>query len=246
VLFAVLAPGGPNRRILKYSYGEEFKLGRASERIRDRLAARELARHTWRPDRRRFVIECPGAWRATSFHAEIAVPEELRLDMALLYDFASDEYISDVDRNVNRASLYASGEIDAANDVAAYVEVAPERAGKTFQAAATSVIIATLLWLGVGSGLDITNPGSAVSILLAGAALFSGIAAVQGEHVLAKKVFAAARRWLLLATFAALAGSATLAMEIPDEHPVSQWRIAAVAATLASARLAWSAVRAPA
>jgi hypothetical protein len=244
-LFAVLAPGGPNRRILKYSYGEDFDLGRASEELRERLAPRELARRAWRPDRRRFIIECPGAWRASSFHVEIAVPEELRFDTAVLYDFAAEDHVSDVDRNVNRASLYASGQIDSASDVAAYVEVAPERTGRTFQAAVTSVIIAALLWLGVGSGLDVTNPAPAVSILLAGAALFSGVAALQG-HALVKKVFAGPRRWLLLATLAALAGSATLAMEIPDQHPVSLWRYAAIAATIAAARLTWSAVRAPA
>lgn len=238
-------PWRPNRRILKYSYGEDFDPGRASEALRERIAPSELARRAWRPDRRRFIIECPGAWRATSFHVEIAVPEELRFDTAVLYDFAADEQISDADRNVNRASLYAAREIDATGDVAAYVEVAPERTGRTFQAATTSVIIATLLWLGVGSGLDITNPGPAVSILLAGAALFSGVAAVQG-HALFKKVFAGPRRWLLLATIAALAGSATLAVEIPDQHPVSLWRYAAIAATIAAARLAWSAVRAPA
>jgi hypothetical protein len=245
-LFAVLPPGGPNRRILKYSYGEDFDFGRHGEGIRERLAPRELARRVWRPDRRSFIIYCPGAWRATSFHVEVAIPEELRCDTAFLYDFAAEEEISATEGKVNRASLYASREIDAESDVAAYVEVAPERSGRTFQAAATSVIIATLLWLGVGSGLDATNPGPAVSILLAGAALFSGLAAVQGEHVLVKKVFAAPRGWLLLATVAALAGSATLAMEIPDQHPVSLWRYAAIAATIAAARLTWSAVRAPA
>lgn len=243
-LFAVLAPGGPNRRILKYSYGEDFDLGRASEGIRERLAPRELARRARRPDRARFIVECPGAWRAASFHVEIAVPEEVRFDSAVLYDFEADEQISDADSDVNRASLYAFRAIAADSDVAAYVEVAPERTGRTFQAATTSVIIATLLWLGVGSGLDVTNPGPAVSILLAGAALFSGVAAVQG-HALVKKVFAGPRHWLLLATTAALAGSATLAMEIPDQHPVSFWRYAAIAATVAAARLTWSAVRAP-
>jgi hypothetical protein len=245
VLFAVLAPGGPNRRILKYSYGEDFDLGRAQEKLRERLAPRELLRHAWHPDRRRFIIECPGAWRAASFHVEIAIPEELRFDITVLYDFAAAESVSDADRDVNRASLYASRQIDADSDVAAYVEVAPERAGRTFQAAVTSGIITALLWLGVVSGLDITNPGPAVSILLAGAALFSGVAALQG-HALVKKIFAGPRRWLLLATLAALSGSATLAMEMPDEHPVSLWRYAAIAATIAAMRLTWSAVRAPA
>lgn len=245
-LVAVLAPGGPNRRILKYSYGEDFDLTVEREGIAERLAPRERVGRAWWPDRRRFIIECPGAWRAASFHVEIAVPEELRFETAVLYDFVADEQVSAADSNVNRASLYAPHEIDAESDVDAYVEVAPERSGRTFQAAATSVIIAALLWLGVASGLDAQNPGPAVSILLAGAALFSGVAAVQGEHKLAKKVFSASRRWLVLVTVAALAGSASLAMEIPEEHPVSIWRFSAIASTVAAVRLVWSAIRAPA
>lgn len=245
VLFAVLPPDGPNRRILKYSYGDDFNLSPESERIRERLAPRELARRVWSPDRKPFVIECPGAPRAASFHVEIAIPEELRFDTAVLYDFAALEPVSQPDINVNRASLYAHGDIDPGGDVNAYVEVAPERTGRTFQAAGTSVIVALLLWVGVASGLDAKNPGAAVSILLAGAALFSGLTAVQG-HRLVKSVFSAARRWLGIVTLAALAGSASLAMEVPDRHPVSVWRWAAIACTIAAVRLAWSAIRAPA
>lgn len=244
-LFAVLSPGGPNRRILKYSYGEDFDLSVESERIRARLSPRELAQHAWRPDRRRFIIECPGAWRAGSFHVEIAVPEELRIDTAVLYDFGAGEQVSEPDTSVNRASLYAHREIDADSDVDAYVEVAPERSGRTSQAAATSVIVAALLWLGVSSGLDAKNPGAAVSMLLAGAALFSGVTAVLGKHRLVKSVFSASRRWLAVVTVAALAGSASLAMEIPDQNPISLWRFAAIAGTVAAVRLGWSAVRAP-
>jgi hypothetical protein len=148
------------------------------------------------------------------------VPEELRFDLAVLHDFSAEEQASEIDSDVNRASLYAWSAIDLTRDIAAYVEVARERAGRPFQAATTSFIIATLLWLGVASGLDVSNPGPAVSILLVGAAPFSGIAAVQG-HAPVKRVFAAPRRWLLLATTGAVAGSATLAMEIPDQHPVA-------------------------
>ncbi len=245
-LFAVLPPGGANRRILKYSYGEDFNVSVESEGIRERLAPRELARRAWRPGHRRFIIECPGAWRAASFHVEIAVPEELRFDTAKLYDFVAGEQVSEVNTNVNRASLYASREIEAESDVDAYVEVAPERSGRTFQAATTSLIVAALLWLGVASGLDAKNPGPAVSILLAGAALFSGVAAVQGEHKLVKHVFSASRRWLVITTLAALVGSASLAMEMPNAHPVAVWRYAAIASTVAAVRLGWSVIRAPA
>ena len=55
----------------------------------------------------------------------------------------------------------------------ALVVIAPERRGRTIQSAATSVVVASLLWLGVHSGLDAESPDAAVSLLLAGAALYS-------------------------------------------------------------------------
>lgn len=197
------------------------------------------------PDRRRFVILTPAASWAVSFHVEVAIPEELRITAAFLYDFGHDQPVSLVDQNVNRAALYAYERIDADRDVDAFVEVAPERSGATFQAATTSAIVAGLLWLGVYSGLDAKNPGAAVSLLLAGAALFSGFTAARGEHRIVKQVFSAARFWLIFVTLSALAASATLAMEVPGRHPVEIWRWAAIACSVASARLSWSAIRAP-
>jgi hypothetical protein len=245
VLFAVLPRGGPNRRILKYSYSEEFTFERDRASLKERWSL--LKERFRRPDLEKFLIECPGAGRAASLHVEVAVPEELRVYSAVLLDRdedvgergSDDREISLYDENVSRASLYASGEIGPMSDVVASLEVGPERAGWTVQAAATSFVIAVLLWLGALSRLGADNPGPAVSILLTGAALFSGVTAVQGQHILAKKVFAVPRRWLALATAAALAGSATLAMQVPCRRPVTEWRIAAIFATLAAARLIW-------
>ncbi len=246
VLFAVLPPGGPNRRVLKFSYGDDFDFRFHRLPFKSRIAPRELARRVWRPDRRQFLIESPGAWRSVSFHAEVAIPEELRFELAVLFDFEADEQLSEADAGVNRAALYASDELGAERSVTAFLEIAPERTGPTFQAAITSIVVAVLLWLGVASGLDAQNPGAAVSILLAGAALFSGVTAAQGEHRLVKRVFAASRRWLALVSAAALASSATLAMEIPNEHPTAVWEISAIACTVAATRLGWAAIRAPA
>lgn len=195
--------------------------------------------------RARFFVECPGASRAASFHVEVATPEELRFDTAALLDANEHALLSEVDRNVDRASLYADRGVRWGADVQAYVEVAPERHGRTFQAAATSVVVASLLWLGVVSELDSENPGAAVSILLAGAALFSGLSASQGAHKLVRMVFSASSRWLAVVTVAALAASATLAMEFPEERPICVWQIAAIACTVATVRLCWSALRAP-
>jgi hypothetical protein len=244
VLFAVLPPGGPARRILKYSYGEDFNL-EISGTLSERFAPWMLWRRVSRPDRRRFTILCPGAWRAASFHAEIVIPEDLRIETAVLYDFASEESVSEADQNRNRGSLYSERPLDADSLVDAYVVIGPERRGRTMQGAATSAVVALLLWLGVHSGLDAKNPDAAVSLLLAGAALYSGITAGRGEHLLVTKLFSASRRWLGVVSLAALAASATLAMEVPNAHPTGVWRIAAIACTIASARLIWSAIRAP-
>lgn len=243
VLFAVLPPGGPTRRILKYSYGDDFD---ATPRQYGALArVRGAARRILDPDSRDFVIWTPGASRAASFHVEVAIPEELRIRSAFLYDVVTEEAVSDVDRNVNRASLYVPTQVDAESVVDTYVEVSPERTGMVSQAAATSFITAVLLWVGVASGLDAKNPGAAISLLLAGAALFSGFTALQGKHRLVKTVFSGTRRWLGLVTVASLTASAGLAMEMPKEHPVCLWRVCAIACTAAAARLLWGAIRSP-
>lgn len=245
VLFAVLPKGGPNRRILKYGYGEGFSFTTDHARGREAIRPARLARGLWKPDRREFIVECPGAWRAASFHAEIAIPEELRVELAVLWDFHTEGPIGDLDRNVDRASLYANSPITEEQRPAVFAVVAPERGGAASQAALTSATVAGLLWLGTASGLDASAPGPAVSIVTAGAALFSGLAAAQGQHRLVKRIFAASRRWLTLVSITALAASALLALEIPDAKPVAQWRVGAIIASVAALRLVWAAIRAP-
>jgi hypothetical protein len=244
VLFAALEKGGPRRRVLKYSYGDDFEFeieGTFKERYAPWLVWQRLIR----PDRSRFVLLCPEAWRAESFHVEIAIPEDLRIEGAVLWDFENEQPVSAVDSDKNRASLYPETPLEPEASADAFVIVAPERRGRTIQAAITSIAVTGLLWLGVASGLDAEEPDAAVSLLLAGAALYSGVTAVRGEHVLVTKLFAASRRWLGLVSFAALAASAVLAMQMPSEHPVDLWRLAAIAGSVASLRLLWSAIRAP-
>ena len=245
VLFAVLPPGGPHRRILKYSYGDDFEGVGTAGTLRERLDPGWLGIRAAYPDRSRFFILCPGANRAASFHAEIAIPEELRIETAALYDMAGEHPVGNTDENVNRASLYARHALDGDSDINIFVEVAPERGGRPIQAAAAGVAVTFLLWLGVASGLQTDNPGPAVSLLLAGAALYSGAFAVRGKHVLVRRLFSASRRWLSVVASTALVASATLAMEFPEAHPVCVWWLAAIACTLASLRLVWSAIRAP-
>lgn len=245
VLFAVVPHHTDRRRILKYSYGDDFNFDPDDQPLRNRLRPNEFIYKAWLPDRRRFVIDCPGAWRAASFHVEIAIPEELQVEQAVLYDAERDEFLSEVDTNVDRAALYASAPLTEDRSTIVYAEVAPERAGRTSLAAATSLVVTGLLWCGVASGLDARNPAPSVSLLLAGAALFSGLTAAQGGHRIIRRVFAASRRWLTLVALVALTASASLAMELPAREPVGVWLVCAIICAFAAARLTWSAIRAP-
>lgn len=243
VLFAVLPPNGATRRILKYSYSEDFtgSIKPATRRYRFQLWLRGV----WLPDRRLFIIECPGAGRAASFHLEITTAEELRFAQAVLFSDDTEDTASSYDRNVNRASLYPEEPVGEFG-LDAFVEVAPERTGATSQAAATSFIVAALLWAGYLSDLDPSTPGPAVSLLVGGAALFSGVSATRGEHRLVKKVFFWARFWLTIVAIAGLVASATLALEIPDKHPTEVWKWAAIVCSVAAVQRFWAAVRSPA
>jgi hypothetical protein len=249
VLFAVIDQDSANRRILKYSFGEDFRFDKeVTASIRERLSPSAVLDRIWQPGRQTFQLLCTGAWRAESFHFEVVIPEELRVHMAVLYDFGRERVLSMPERNRNRASLYLESAMTPELDVDALVVIAPERRGRTLQAAVTGTIVSALLWLGVLSGLDFSNPdapGASASIVLAGAALYSGITAAQGEPSLVSQVFSTSRFLLWCISLCALAASATLGMEVPSAKPLTVWVWAAAAATLAAAWLVWGAVRAP-
>ena len=253
ILFAALPAGGPDRRVLKYSYGEDFPLEPPWPRWRDRYAPGEVWWRLSKPDRTWFLIDCPGAWRAASFHMEIAIPEELRVAYAELGRFSQDEPDRDgsepeplgaPDELADPAALYAATQIAPHEDVRAYVEIVPERIGGASRAALTALAVAALLWLGWSSGLDASAPGAAVSLLLAGGAVVSGFAASTGHHIILNRILRGRRRALTLVAVAALSASASLAMEVPDNRPLEVWLVAAIICTVATLRLGWSAIRA--
>ncbi len=249
VLFAVIQKTCAERRILKYSFGEDFEFEKqGSVSLTERLSPSALRDRIWWPGRRTFQLLCPAAWRAESFHLEIVIPEDLRIGMAVLYDFDRDLVLSMPDLNRNRASLYPVNPITADLAVDAYVVIAPERRGRTIQAALTGTFVSVLIWLGVISGLDFKNPdapGASASIVVAGAALYSGITAARGEPSLVGQVFSISRFLLGCISICALAASATLAMEVPNAKPTPVWLVAAIIATVATSCLIWAAIRAP-
>ena len=197
------------RHILKYAYDEHLRLdGRAS---RPRRLARRLG---WSP----FVIDVavPTAAHAASYHAEVVVPEELRLD-AWIVDTQTDELLStDIERAVDRASLHAPRVALDAQPLLV-TAISPERADLPTLAFATSAVTALLLLIGAAVG-DFGSPtaGSSVALLLAGSVLFATTVARSGEHRLVRGIFAGPRWLLSIVAVAALAAAASVAFGAND------------------------------
>jgi hypothetical protein len=226
MLIALLAkPYG--RRILKYSYDEHLgfirgRPGRA-RRLAGRLGWSALV----------IDIAVPTASHTASYHAEVVVPEELRID-AFVLDASTDELLStDIERGVDRASLHAPGvPLDA--DPLLTVAVSAERSGVPTLAFVISAVTALLLLLGAAVGrLDSPTAGSSVAVLLAGSVLFAATVARGGEHRLVRGIFAG-QRWLLSMTaIAALAAAASVAFGASPPVRDTIWYAAGGASALA-------------
>ncbi len=203
MLIALLdAPQG--RRIFKYAYEEHLRLG--GHASRPRRLARRLG---WSP----FVVDVavPTAAHAASYHAEVIVPEELRLD-AWIVDTRTDELLStDIERAVDRASLHAPRvALDAEPLLVA--AIVPERADLPTVAVATSAVTSLLLLVGAVFGdLGTRTAGSSVALLLAGSVLFATTVARSGEHRLVRGIFAGPRWLLSIVALGALAAAASVA-----------------------------------
>lgn len=230
MLIALLAePGG--RRILKYAYDEHLRFGgRAS---RPRRLARRLG---WSP----FVVDVavPTAAHTASYHAEVVVPEELRLD-AWILDARTDELLStDIERNVDRASLHAP-RVGLDAEPLLVAAISPERADLPTLAFATSAVTTLLLLLGAALG-DLGSPtaGSSVALLFAGSVLFATAVARSGEHRLVRGIFAGPRWLLSIVAVAALAAAASVAFGADDGLRDLVWYCAGTISLLACLSLA--------
>jgi hypothetical protein len=209
MLIALLAqPRG--RRILKYAYDEHVQFVRGRQR-RARRLARRLG---WSP----LVIDVavPAAAHTASYHAEVVIPEELRVD-AFILDAAGDTLLStEIERGVDRASLHAP-RVGLDTEPVLVAAIRAERADLPTLAFATSAVTALLLLAGAAFG-DLGSPtaGSSVALLLAGSVLFATAVARSGEHRLVRGVFAGPRWLLSVVAVAALAAAAGVAFGADD------------------------------
>ncbi len=219
------------RRILKYAYDEHLQpAGQAS---RPRRLARRLG---WSP----LVVDVDVSTAAhtASYHAEVVIPEELRLDAWIVDDRTGELLSTDIERAVDRASLHAPRVALDAEPLLVAAIVA-ERADLPTLAFATSAVTSLLLLVGAAfADLSTRTAGSAVALLLAGSVLFATAVARTGEHRLVRGIFAGPRWLLSIVALAALTAAASVAFGANDGVRDAIWYSAGAISMLACLSLA--------
>jgi hypothetical protein len=230
VLFAVVDDVS-SRRLLKYSYEEPVAIRPAGV----------AARLGWSPV---FVsIDVPAAAGPASYHAEVVVPEELRIRDALLID-QRDGRLFAADEESDRAALHAP-QVPYEGQPLLIFLISLERAGLPSLGAAAAVLTAVQIATGaLLFDVEAAPPAPAVTVLLGGTAFFVAALARSGEHRLVKALFAWPRLLLVLVALCAATSAAFLAYGAKPEAVRLAWGIAAGIASAAAGMLVITARRA--
>lgn len=192
------------RRIIKYAYDHVLTRGPRERDLEQRLG--------WTP----VVVETsvPSAARTASYHAEVEVPEQLRISGSFIYDEKTRDLYA-FEGPSDHASLHAPNVPRSATPVLVFA-IRPERSGFPVIACITAWITASLLTLGAWPGhLEARNADAAIALLLAGSALFAGAVASSGERLMVRSQFALPRVVLGTISLLGLFAAATLAFDLP-------------------------------
>jgi hypothetical protein len=200
-----------------------------------------------RPSRLVHFYDAPGCTEAASYHAEVAVPFELRARRTELVDDATGEILSVGPRDADRPALYFFGGA-AGVDAGISVRYGTERGRFLVPAAVVAWLIAlelALPWLLADLGRLAKEAGPAISILLSSLAVFSGLVLRAGEHPLLRVVLAPYRGWLAVATIALVVSAGALGFHVRTDLLGWIWGVGALIAVLAAGILTLQAARAP-
>jgi hypothetical protein len=216
MLVALLSEAA-GRRILKYSYDEHlYSVPGPGGRLQ--RMAQPLG---WAP----LVIDIPvpTAAHTASYHAEVVVPQELRM-AAFLINKRTDELLStEIERDVDRASLHAQ-RVDVNAEPLLVAVISAERTDFPTLGFATSAVTALLLLVGAGAAsFEPRVTGSAVALLLAASVLFTTPVARPGEHRLVRAVLSGPRWLLSIVAIAALTAGASLAFGAEPDGVAIIW-----------------------
>ena len=210
------------RRIVKYRY-DSFLAARPGWRVAvglDPLVIR---------------LSVPAAARGARYHAEVALPEELRSVGAALLDDETGE-VHDEDPDADRVALYAA-DVPLGARPEVVVAIRPQRRGLPSAALGVAVVVCLVLASGAfGGRLSAAVAGPPIAVLLAASAVFAGAVVRAGEHRMVQELFAGPRRALVAAGMAAVIAATALAFQFGAVTWI--WRAAFAVALAATAVLA--------
>jgi hypothetical protein len=214
------------RRVIKFAYDEPLA----------------------RPARYAHFYDAPGCTEAASYHAEVAVPDELRARTTTLADNVTGIVLAEGPRDADRPFVYYVADTGRRLEPGISVRYGTERGRFLVPAALVAWIIAlelALPWLFADLSHLATFGGPAISVLLSITAVFSALVLRSGEHPLVRLVLAPYRLCLAAATLAAVVAAATLAFRAGGGVLDWSWGLAALVAALAAGILTEEAARAP-
>jgi hypothetical protein len=214
------------RRVIKFAYDEPLA----------------------RPARYAHFYDAPGCTEAASYHADVAVPDELRARTTRLVDNVTGTVLAEGPRDADRPFIYYAADTGRRLEPGLSVRYGTERGRFLVPAALVAWVIAlelALPWLFADLTHLATFGGPAISVLLSVSAVFSALVLRSGEHPLVRLVLAPYRLCLAAATLGAVLAAATLAFRAGGGVLGWCWGLGALVAALAAGILTEEAARAP-
>lgn len=226
LLCAVIADVS-RRRVIKFAYDEPLA----------------------RPGRLAHFYDAPGCTEAASYHAEVAVPDEMRARSTELIDNVTGAVLATGRRDADRPAVYYVADVGNRLEPGLSVRYGTERGRFLVPAALVAWVMAlglALPWLFADLPALAASGGPAIAILLSSSAVFSGLVLRAGEHALMRLVLAPYRLCLALSTAAVVVAGGVLAFHASDALLAWAWGLGALVAVLSAGILTVEAARAPA
>jgi hypothetical protein len=201
-----------------------------------------------RADLRTHYYGAPGCTEAASYHAEVALPDEMRASRTELLDNLTGTVLAEGPRDADRPFVYYVADTGRRLEPGLSVRYGTERGRFLGPAALVAWVIAlelALPWLFADLTHLATFGGPAISVLLSITAVFSALVLRSGEHPLVRFMLARYRLCLVVATLAAVVAGATLAFRASGTVLAWSWGAGALVAALMAGILTMEAARAP-
>lgn len=223
ILFVPLEDREGSRRVLKFSYEEDF---RPSRRALPQFLGLSPVR---------FGVLAPTIGMAESYHIEVASPDELMIDVASLYEFSETAGLDkrDSEYGVSRTHLHVT---DATRGAIGFLDIRfrLRRSGITFAAGLIGLVTTGVLgsgWLLHREGIR-ASPDVAAVLIVALPGLFATYLARPGEHGLVKRLVGGLRMLILGLAVCSFVADSSLAIDISGYARSWIWGICCVVAAL--------------